>query len=201
MGKINFLLIVFILLIASSGWAQMQAPSELTSINAKRIKTTQTGMLVLGSWALINLAGGSIASTQTAGATKYFYQGNALWNTVNLGLAGFSLYTLGKVDPSSLSLAESIAEQQKIEQLLLFNAGLDVAYIIGGLGLKGYAPNGKNTAMLEGYGNALLLQGGFLLVFDSVLYYLLHKHGIENLTALLENIQLSSTGIGVSYSF
>lgn len=188
-------------LIGSAGWAQIQSQAELASVNAKRINITQTGMYVLGSWAILNLAAGSIAASQTTGSTHYFHQGNALWNTVNLGLAGFSLYTLSKVDPSGFSLAQSIAEQQKIEQLLLFNAGLDVAYIIGGLGLKGYAPNGKNTAMLEGYGNALLLQGGFLLVFDSVLYYLLHKHGGEHLMPFLNNIQLSGNGIGLTYSF
>ena len=177
---------------------QSDINKKLIDFNEKRLQITRNGMYVLGVWAGTNLLLGGIGASQTTGATRYFYQGNALWNTVNAGLAGFSLWQISQTDPSSLSLLESIQEQQKIEHLLLFNAGLDIAYIASGWGLTEYGSRSKNPDLFNGYGRALIVQGSFLLLFDSILYFILHKHQMDHLPELLGRIGPSSTGIGIT---
>ena len=44
-------------------------------------------MIVLGSWAALNIASGFIIAGQTQGEAKYFWQMNAYWNLINGGLA------------------------------------------------------------------------------------------------------------------
>jgi hypothetical protein len=58
-----------------------------------------------------------------------------------------------------------------LEKTLLFNAGLDVGYIMTGLYLTELSRRaGEQQERLEGYGWSLVLQGGFLLGFDLILY-------------------------------
>ena len=130
-----------------------------------------TGMYVLGSWAIANIATGAYGWSKYSGDRMYFYQMNLFWNVVNASIAGFALYSNYTTDISSLTQQEAIDKLIKTENILLINAGLDVGYIGTGFLLKHLS--GKNAArsdMLKGYGNSLILQGGFLLVFDLVLY-------------------------------
>jgi len=45
----------------------------------------------------------------------------------------------------------------------------------------------KLPDLFKGYGQSLVLQGGFLLVFDLVLYTIQHHHSSQ----FLQNVQLS----------
>ena len=143
--------------------AQQFAQPDLT----KFTQLNQTGMLVLGSWALANIATGFIASNYTSGSNKYFHQMNGFWNLVNLGIAGFGYYSNNF---NSLNLHQAIEKSLDIQKALLFNSGLDLAYISGGFLLREIAKQ-KPTLndRLTGYGNSVILQGAFLLAFDLVL--------------------------------
>ncbi len=130
-----------------------------------------TGMYVLGGWAAANITGGAIGWANATGSTKYFHQMNLFWNTVNLGIAGFALSNSFNIDLSLLSDQDMIANQLKTENLFLINAGLDVVYIGTGFLLKHLSTNNtKSHDLLKGYGNSLLLQGGFLMLFDLAMY-------------------------------
>jgi len=95
---------------------------------------------------------------------------NALWNTVNLGIAGLGLAGSLRAVPGQ-DLYESIDAQYGLEKALLFNAGLDIAYIMTGLYLAQLSRSaGDQSERLQGYGESLILQGGFLLGFDLVVY-------------------------------
>ena len=95
---------------------------------------------------------------------------NALWNTVNLALAGFGLAGALRAEPSP-DLFTAIDAQHRLEKTLLFNAGLDVGYVMAGLYLNELARRKPDQSdRLEGYGRSLVLQGGFLLSFDLVTY-------------------------------
>ncbi|MFW5762391.1 MAG: DUF6992 family protein, partial [Cyclobacteriaceae bacterium] len=184
----------FILLLAGTTLAQEK---KLVDFNQERLKINKIGMITLGGWALGNIAINGLLARNASGSTKYFYQGNIYWNLVNLGLAGVSYYASVNTDPASLNLAESIKEYYSIQKILLFNAGLDVAYITGGFFLKERAKNTENRReMFTGFGNALILQGGFLLAFDLVMFLVHHSNA-----GFLQNLSLSKNGIGMVFTF
>ncbi|MBN2611128.1 MAG: hypothetical protein JXB00_06190 [Bacteroidales bacterium] len=134
-------------------------------------RTNKTGMIVLGSWALANMATGAYGWSKNSGDNKYFHQMNFFWNTVNLSIASVALYNLYTTDFISMGQDEFLTRQLKLEKTLLINSFLDVGYIGTGFLLKHFSEKSSGRKdLLKGYGNSLLLQGGFLLVFDVVLY-------------------------------
>lgn len=178
------------------------AQENLLEINTNRLQLNKTGMWVLGSWAVGNMATSGILRSQTTGETRYFHEMNVFWNVVNLGLAGSGLYAAYQSDPASFNTVQTLAEQQKIEKLLLFNAGLDVSYIMTGFYLRERSLRATNKPeRLKGYGNSLLLQGGFLLLFDLGLYTALHSQVNPKIEQLLGSIQVSPQGLGLVFQF
>ena len=139
-----------------------------------------SGMYVLGGWAVANIAGGAIGWANSTGSTKYFHQMNLFWNTVNLGIAGFALYNSFNTDISMLSPDEMLAKHVKTENLYLINAGLDVVYIGTGFLLKHLSvSNIKRQDLLKGYGNSIILQGGFLMIFDLIMWGVQRNHRLD----------------------
>ena len=193
-------LLLFVLLqILFAGWLMAQPTSqELEQINRDRISLNSNGMLILGGWAVSNLVVGGIGMTQNSGNVRYFHQMNAAWNTVNLAIAGFGYYGL-RNQSTSITLSETITEFHNFEKILLFNAGLDVGYIAIGAYLweRGIR---TESARLKGYGQSMILQGGFLFVFDLVLYALSRSES-RALIQSLDSVSLSASGIGLSITF
>ncbi len=173
--------------------------TSLESFNEKRLSINETGMMVLGSWALVNLVSSPVLARRSEGSTRYFYQMNGYWNAVNLAIAGFGFYSALNGETSGLALSETLSEQFSMEKILLFNAGLDLAYMAGGFYLKERAKNSmSNQHRFEGFGNSLILQGGFLLAFDLGMYFIHHNHASE----LLQHIdQLTLNPFGFSLSW
>ena len=157
----------------------------------------KNGMIVLGTWATLNLISGSAGYFLSAKNTKYFHQMNAGWNIVNLGIAGFALYNLGQSDASLMGYSESLSELRNLDKILLFNAGLDFGYMAAGAWLweRGLR---KDSERLEGYGKSLILQGGFLLAFDLVLY-LLHSPITNELVNQANRIQVTASGFRINF--
>ncbi|KAB1064772.1 hypothetical protein F3059_05290 [Salibacter halophilus] len=194
MRKQLFTLLIFIS-ISVFGYSQNQ--TELETFNQKRQHIVTTGMYVLGGWAVANMVTGGIGYGTSSGEARYFHQMNMMWNTVNLGLSASSLLFQ---DDLPTTLRGSLEAQQNIEHLLLFNAGLDVAYITAGFYLKERAKRSNRYDRFTGYGNSLLLQGGFLLLFDGVMYFTLRNHG-NSIGKVLEHVQFSGNSVGVSFWF
>lgn len=154
----------------------------------KSVQNNNTGMYILGTWALANLVVGGIGWNQTTGDTKYFHQMNFFWNTVNLSIAGFALYNNFSGGIENLTNEMIIQNHYKIEKLYLINGGLDLAYIGTGFILKSLSPKKeKNKNLLKGYGNSLILQGSFLFVFDAVMWGIQRNHRLH----FLENLEFS----------
>ena len=187
----------FVLLFVSlKSFAQKEIQDSIAS---ERLRLNQTHLYVLGAWATANIVQGSISASNTTGKEHYVHQMNAYWNTVNLAIAGAGLYMVKKQMARKFGLADNLREQAKIEKLLLLNTGLDAAYIMTGLYLKERGAR-VNSEQSQGYGTSLLLQGGFLLVFDLIQYGAHRKNG-KLLDQSLSNWQLGSTqnGVGLSY--
>jgi len=137
-------------------------------------------MYVLGSWAVVNMVSGIYGWTRFEGDKKYFSQMNLFWNTVNLSIAGFALYNNYNTGLSTMEAGDMIQKHMNLEKILLINSGLDLGYIGSGFLLKHYSTkNEKRKDLLAGYGNSLIIQGGFLLVFDTVMYGILRSQRMD----------------------
>lgn len=102
---------------------------------------------------------------------------NGYWNIVNLGLAGMGYLHARKAALKTFSLVDNYEAQQAMEKVYIFNFGLDLAYMAGGLYLRERGMNSnsiKSADQLKGYGTSIVIQGGFLLLMDGVMI-LLHR--------------------------
>jgi hypothetical protein len=195
----KFTTILASIIIGSIGVIKAQnSDLNLESINEKRLDLNQNGMKLLGSWAAGNMIAGGVGMSQTKGNTRYFHQMNLAWNGVNLAIAGLG-YFGSKKDPASFSFKETLQEFHKFEKILLFNAGLDVGYMATGAYLweRGIR---KDSERLQGYGQSLILQGGFLFTFDLIMY-LASKNQSSSLVDALEGIQVHPGGITYRKTF
>lgn len=190
----GFLLILFPL--------SAQIDTELLTLNESRLQLNKTNMWVLGGWAIGNIGVSGILRSQTTGSTRYFHEMNAIWNVVNLGLAAGGLYGSYTADPAAFGLWETFAEQQKLEKILLFNLALNFTYITAGGYMIERSKNSMNRPeRLKGYGQSLLLQGGFLLLFDTTQYLLHHNNAHSDLQRLIDGLTISGNGIGLTFMF
>jgi hypothetical protein len=126
-------------------------------------------MQLLLGWSVGNLVTGGVGAALTDDPElRAFALGNAAWNTVNLGIAVGSLASLprtrARTDPDEIARGA-----RSLENALLVNGGLDLAYLGGGVALLAVGKH-RGRDDLRGYGESLLVQGAFLLAFDSVLW-------------------------------
>ena len=174
--------------------------SPLKAFDAARARLDQRDLAVLGGWAVANLLAGGLATGQTEGSAHYFHQMNAGWGAVNLALAGTGYLAARRAARSPQpDRAGTVRQQLRTENLYVFNAGLDVAYLATGLYLleKGRNPTATGSAdRWRGYGQSLLLQGGFLLLFDGFQFAAHHRHG-RDLYPLLSRVRLGPGAVAL----
>ena len=164
------LFFVFALPVAAQGFADLEV------INQTRLDYNLKGMLILGTWAVVNLILGALASFRTRGQTQAFHQMNAYWNLVNLGIAAYGFWQASQV--AVLNFWEVLVAQQQIEKVLLANSALDFGYIALGLYLIERGRRLEKDKWV-GFGKSIVLQGAFLLLFDAILYVFQQQLGIE----------------------
>jgi hypothetical protein len=166
------------------------------------LAANNAGMYVLGGWALANMAAGAYGWAAFEGEKKYFSQMNLFWNVVNLSIAGFALYSSYSTDVSLMSEGELLARHLKTEKLFLINSGLDVGYMGAGLLMRHFSSNSeKRGDLLKGYGNAVILQGGFLLVFDMAMYFIFHDIRPGNIEPLAVIFDRDAIAAGIRIIF
>lgn len=192
--SIAFLLFLAVPAAAQSSLAMRSFQEERNTINKR-------GMIVLGSWAAANILLGAYGNQKATGEAKYVHQFNAMWNLVNLGIATFGYVNAASLDPAAMSNREILKEFGSLQNLLLLNAGLDVAYMATALYLKERAKSSENGERLRGYGNSFLLQGAFLLVFDSAMYFIHANNASINLYPQIGNLLGGSIGVGMTWNF
>lgn len=198
--RLSFLVVSLLGLLAGPVHAQVAADSvsktggspALAAFATVRNRLDQRGLTVLGGWAVGNLMASGIATGQTDGAAHYFHQMNIGWGAINLALAGTGYLSARRAArPPVPDRAGNVRAQLRTENLYLFNAGLDVAYLATGLYLleKSRNPTAPGSPdRWRGYGQSLLLQGGFLLLFDGLQFGAHHRHGAQALYPLLSRV-------------
>lgn len=193
----KYIVLYTLLAISLTGKAQ-----TLLSFNTERQQIDQQLMIGLGTWAVGNFALSGYGWATAANAQdKYFHQMNVMWNTVNIGLA-VPGYIRAKNANLGLNEAQTWGAQQKTQHIFLINSALDLGYMASGFVLKQQnSTNPNKEAQLQGYGNSLLLQGGFLLLFDLSAYWIHQHHGRISQKNGSIQLQPSSNGIGLKMQF
>lgn len=173
----------------------LHAQRDTLSFYQQTQKVNNRGMMVLGSWAIANMTVGAFGMKNNAGEDKYFHQMNLLWNTVNASIASYALISGLTEDFSAYRQNELLAKHEGLEKILLINSGMDVLYIGAGAWMvKRSRSVTKRQALWKGYGRSVMLQGGFLLVFDLILYSIQHSRKMQ----FLENIDIQTRMNGIS---
>lgn len=166
------------------------------------MKINNTGMIVLGSWAMANIATGAWGWSKYEGDKKYFHQMNLFWNTVNLSIAGIALYSNSNYDCVAAGAEAVLNKHMQTEKILLINSALNAGYIGSGFLLKHLSGKSEKRAdLLKGYGNSLILQGTFLLVFDLALYGIMRNFRLDFPMDLSLNTFNRSVISGISVRF
>lgn len=158
-------------------------------------------MISLNSWAVGNIAYGTVANFQTTGEAKYFHQMNAIWNVVNLGIGIPGIIGAYK-HHDQMNFEQLYKSQRKMETIYLVNAGLDVAYMTAGVASRLYAnqKTGTDYYRFKGYGSSLILQGGYLFAHDLAMFILL-KTNTKLFDKEWKKVKLTSVGFGVTIKF
>jgi hypothetical protein len=175
-----------------------QKDSLIYSMDKNRIRNQQNGMLVLGTWSLGNIVSGVILKSQTQGSDSYLHQMNALWNSVNLGIAAMGYLKTSRERPTSDPM-KAIEMQLQLEKSLLFNTGLDLAYISAGAWMIERSKNQfdlQKMSQLRGYGKSLIIQGSFLFLFDAC-FYAISSRNSKDLQRLISLFYITPTSIGI----
>ncbi len=174
---------------------------DLLTYNQTRLQKQHTSMLVLGGWAIGNIALGAALYGSRQGEDRYFHLMNAGWNLVNLGLATAGYLAAAKADPGALDLYATVKAQYNTEKIFLLNAGLDVGYMLGGLYLIERSKTAeKKPERLKGFGKSIILQGGFLFAFDLAAYFIQASHH-HKLEPLMSSLYFDGQSLGMVFRF
>lgn len=188
--------LLIILMMGFSGLFAQE--NELKAFNERKDQIGKRSMYALGGWAVGNFAVSGAMIGFSSGPERYFHEMNIYWNVVNIGLAGLGI--LGSRKQKDRNLLETINAQHSTEKIYLLNAGLDVGYIFGGLYLTELAH--RTPAQFDrftGFGQSIILQGGFLLVLDTVMYFIYKNQRNKKLQPILENIDVGLTGFRMRF--
>jgi len=202
--KIKYTLLILVLLTALpyAHGQEVSFKDTVIAYNSHRIKINKTGMEVLGSWGIVNIAGSGIGYfTAKQDEWKYFHEMNVLWGVVNTGIAAMGMGGVRKEMRENLDSKQAYSRYLANKKLYLINAGLDVLYIGAGIGLATYSKSAKSDAAIySGFGKSLVVQGVFLLLFDNVMFAS-HASSNSKWYRLMDEIRISGNGVGFNHTF
>lgn len=131
--------------------------------------------LLIG-WALLSIALGGVglvvgALGEARSGGEAFLGALSLqflvWGLINATLAGLGLRQVARREDVPLPVENELARRERAVRVLRLNAGLDLLWLSIGVALLLLAwPLREQAATLVGHGVGVVLQGGFLLVFD-----------------------------------
>ncbi len=193
--------ILFISLIVGS-LSCFSQKTDLVKFEKERTRISKNSMLVLGGWSVLNIVGSGLGTKTHNSEVRHFHQMNVMWGAINLAIAGLGYIGNANAKFDNPTLASVLKHQNGVEKTYLINGGLDVLYIGAGLWMNKASGNQKRPDRFEGWGNSIMLQGGFLLVYDAINYAIHRKHG-KKLNGMVDKVSING-GIGsvsLVYSF
>lgn len=115
------------------------------------------------TWSAFSVSSGLVFNRRKDALLRGLGEQFTAWGTIDGAIALTGL-VLSRRQHSDLEEHESHKETQKLQRLLLVNAGLDVLYVAGGVAIL--LGRGRIDATWRGRGLGVIIQGGFLLGFD-----------------------------------
>jgi hypothetical protein len=187
---------LFIALFLSQATFLAAQSVDLQLFNKNRVDFNKRAMTVLGGWAVGNMIVSGAMLGRTEGSSKAFHQMNLGWNAVNLGIAALGYWGAVRENPAAMDGFQTLKAHMSNEKAFLFNTGLDVGYMAGGLWLVEKGKNAtKNAERFDGFGKAMAMNGAFLFVFD-LTAFLLQNSKFDQLKPLVRE-----NGVGLSWVF
>ncbi len=192
---------VFICFIAAS-FQSFSQKNDLIKFEKERVRYTKNAMAVLAGWSVVNIVGSGFATKTHNAEVRAFHQMNVMWGGINLAISGLAYYGASREKINNPILADVLKHQNRIEKTYLINLGLDVVYVGSGLLMNKTSDNQKNPAKFKGYGNSIMVQGGFLLLYDALMYGIHRKHG-KQLKGLTDKVTLNAGpgAVSLTYNF
>jgi len=137
-------------------------------------------------WSALSVIAGALLVAFDASAWWRGFGVQALaWGAIDGAIALFGQLTARKRRAASAGGAERLErEARNLRRILWINTGLDVLYVAGGLILA--STRGVENPFLAGTGWGVIVQGGFLFIFD-----LLHALAVPRREAGLPALDLS----------
>lgn len=150
--------------------------SDSVLLHKQFYTSQQQSLSILSGWSVLNIAYSPLVSPNLftpSTSLEYFHLGNFNWSLLNVGIAGLSHYGVYRKSIQSWSLSSLKTQKRKVKRIIKINITLDCVYILAGAILR-YAVSENSEAYqnFQGNGNSIILQGSFLLLYDSVF---LHK--------------------------
>ncbi len=149
-------------------------------------RLNKDGAIGLNSWALLNIGYSGSQLNKTSGQEYYFHKMNLIWGGIDLAVGIPTFIRSQRIYKGKVQLKLDKYNPKKYLAIYSVNSWLDLAYIGAGLIVKSRASQSSDPNMLKGYGNSIIMQGGFLFTFDSVMYLLhrkLYKNHVKNSAA------------------
>ncbi|MCF8464988.1 MAG: hypothetical protein K9G41_09110 [Flavobacteriales bacterium] len=181
-------------------YAQAQDMEVFHQYNRELNTHSRNGMIALGSWGVGNIIAGTAgALTTEKGSMMFsFHLMNASWNVVNLGIALPAYFGARKRLNKRYDIPGTFKLQRKQETLYAVNMAADVLYVGSGVFLQEFGNRYKNDNVrdsFKGMGYSLILQGGFLLLFDAVMFGVHKSHWKKNEQKIWEQLEFNGTSI------
>ncbi len=127
---------------------------------------TQRGLMTtLGGWAAGSMmTGGAMLAASESTAVRWAGAQNLVWGAIDGAIALYALHENDALADSTKSAEDWRRERERVSRIFWINVGLDVLYVAAGTALVAL---GRSERAL-GSGQGVLVQGTFLLVFDTV---------------------------------
>ncbi|GIV25980.1 MAG: hypothetical protein KatS3mg026_1672 [Bacteroidia bacterium] len=134
----------------------------LVTDSAQVVRVQKRLLHLLGGWAGGSAAVGTYQLLRASPFGRYMGIQHLAWGAVDGAIAGYGLYSLHKSLRASQP-KDWAAEKQRLRRILLLNALLDVGYMAAGAYLAT-----RRDVRWQGTGWGIVIQGGFLLLLDSL---------------------------------
>ena len=194
----HFILGIAILTMAFQSVAQNM--DVFNKYNRELNTYSRNGMIALGSWGVGNIIVGTagVLTTKQGSIMFSFHLMNASWNVVNLGIALPAYFGARKRMKKEYDIPGSFKLQRKQETLYAINMAADVLYVGSGVFMQEFGnrysnPNVRDS--FKGMGYSLIMQGGFLLLFDAVMLGVHKSHWKKNEQKIWEQLEFNGTSI------
>ncbi len=131
--------------------------------DSTRVVQVQKRLLyLLGGWAGSSVTVGTYQVIRAGTLGRYMGIQHLAWGAVDGAMAGYGLYSLHKSLRAGAPKDWTV-ERQRLRRILLINTLLDVGYFAAGAYLIT-----RRDVRWRGTGWGIVIQGGFLLLLDSV---------------------------------